>query len=199
MRIGIYAGTFDPIHDGHVEFAQAALKLGNLEKIIVVAEKEPYRKQPFASWDHRQAMIERATEELEDVDHNYNFANQLAKKHTLKDMLAVAKKHYGDNIETWFLVGSDIFEHFHKWEDVVDSKQYGGFLVALKNDQNEDWLKEKISNLSTQNKHIHAIVIPHSRPYASSSNIRIAIKSKQVPNNLAKNVYKYVKAHQLYQ
>jgi nicotinate-nucleotide adenylyltransferase len=45
MKIGIYAGTFDPIHNGHIEFAQAAIRDTELERVIVIAEKEPYRKE----------------------------------------------------------------------------------------------------------------------------------------------------------
>jgi nicotinate-nucleotide adenylyltransferase len=46
MNIGIYAGTFDPVHDGHIAFAKAAISKANLDKVVIVAEKEPYRKKP---------------------------------------------------------------------------------------------------------------------------------------------------------
>ena len=52
MKIGIYAGTFDPIHLGHINFAISAVRTTDLDKVVIVAEKNPYRKKPFASWDN---------------------------------------------------------------------------------------------------------------------------------------------------
>ncbi len=199
MKIGIYAGTFDPIHEGHIEFAKAALTQAGFEKVIIVAEKEPYRKKPHASWDHRQAMIERAAEKIDNIDHNYEFANQLAHQHTMQDMLVVASKHYGKEHEVWFLVGSDIFEHLHEWRDIVHSSSYAGFVVAMKNDHTNEWLSQKIDQLKQQGFDLKAVVVNHKKSYASSSNVREAIKTNNQPPDEIPKVTSYIKDHELYQ
>lgn len=198
MKIGIYAGTFDPIHEGHIAFAEGAIKQAGLERVVIVAEKSPYRKQPHASWDHRQAMIERATEDIASVDHDYQFANQLAHQHTMNNMLTVAKQHYGSDTEIWFLVGSDIFEHIARWEEVVGAEQYGGFVVALKHDHTNQWLKQKLESIKNGGLELTAIIISHQHGDTSSSEVRSSIAANQATAKVSKQVLGYIQMHQLY-
>ncbi len=198
MRIGIYAGTFDPIHKGHLAFAQSAVEQAKLDKVIIVAEKEPYRKKPHASWDHRQAMIERATEQVTQVDHDYHFANQLAYQHTMQNMLNVARDHFGDEHEYWFLVGSDIFQHMAEWQDVIKAEEYGGFVVALKHDHTKEWLQDKITRLKEQGTVCHVLLVDHQEPQASSSNVREAVFNNKHSSESIDAVTAYIRKHQLY-
>jgi nicotinate-nucleotide adenylyltransferase len=196
VKIGIYAGTFDPIHNGHIEFAKSAVEQDHLDRVIVVAEKEPYRKKPHALWDHRQAMIERATESIPQVDHDYEFAAHLSHQHTMKDMLKKAADHYGAEHEFWFLVGSDVFEHMHQWHDLIKSHEYGGFVVALRDDHTHEWLEERKQQLSELA--VSIIVIDNNHPHVSSSKIRTDSKNGLVLATVSKNVADYIQKHQLY-
>lgn len=196
MRIGIFAGTFDPMHNGHLEFANTAIAKARLDKVIVVAEKEPYRKKPHASWDHRQAMIERATEAVKNIDHDYGFAAKLAHQHTMKDMLGVAKAHYGNGNEYWFLVGSDVFEHMHQWHDLMQAEDYGGFVVALRDDHTPEWLAAKRELVDE--KLGETIVVPSPRPHVSSSKIREEAPQKAFSEDVPPNIIEYIQSHHLY-
>ena len=198
MNVGIYAGTFDPVHKGHIDFATHAIEQCSLDRVVVVAEKKPYRKQPHASWDHRQAMIERATSEISGVDHDYAFASVLAHQHTMKDMLGVAEKHYGVDNKFWFLVGSDMFEHMHQWRDVAQNQHYEGFIVALRDDHTEHWLTEKRIRMHQQGFNPEVMVIDSPQPHVSSSGIRATIQAQQRPVELTESVYKYIADHKLY-
>lgn len=198
MKIGIYAGTFDPIHNGHINFAVSAVENSELDKVIIVAEKNPYRKKPYASWDHRQAMIERATEDFAEADHDYEFSNALAHQHTMQDMLLTAKKHYGSEHEFWFLVGSDVFEHMKHWQDLTESSSYGGFVVALRDDHTEQWLNQKIEELRQSGFVITVNLVPSPHPHISSKKIRDALKQREVPEYLDSTVREYITAHSLY-
>jgi nicotinate-nucleotide adenylyltransferase len=198
MNIGIYAGTFDPIHNGHIGFAKKAIESGNLDRIIVVAEKEPYRKKPVASWDHRQAMIERATEFIDQVEHDYGFASQLAHKHTMQDMLTMARKHYGSDNQFWFLVGSDVFEHIHQWKDILAENEYGGFIVALRDDHTNDWLNQKTELLKERMPVNSIVVLDSTHPRISSTKIRDNIKRNLESNYLPGQVLSYAVTHKIY-
>lgn len=198
MKIGIFAGTFDPIHEGHIRFAQAAVQQGHLDKVIIVAEKNPYRKEPIASWDHRQAMIERATEQLPEADHDYNFSNQLAHQHTMQNMLVTARRHYGSEHEYWFLVGSDIFEHMKRWHDVVAQQEYGGFVVMLRDDHNEQWLHERLNELQERGNQVKVELIINHHPHISSRKVRDQVANEQTPTNLPSTVHHYIVGHNLY-
>src|SRR5258708_1287895 len=58
-KIPIFAGTFDPVHEGHLAFAQAALEEG-LEKVMFLVEPRPRRKQGVRALEHRTAMVQLA-------------------------------------------------------------------------------------------------------------------------------------------
>ena len=64
MNIGLFGGTFDPIHKGHLALAAAALERCDLGRIYFVPTNVPPHKtaQPVASFFHRYAMTVLATE-----------------------------------------------------------------------------------------------------------------------------------------
>ncbi|WP_235670191.1 adenylyltransferase/cytidyltransferase family protein [Mycoplasmopsis pullorum] len=59
MKIGIFGGSFDPIHKGHIRVAQQAIKELNLDKLFFVpANKSPFKlKNKYASNEDRVEMI----------------------------------------------------------------------------------------------------------------------------------------------
>lgn len=199
MKIGIYAGTFDPVHNGHIQFAVDAITKAALDLVVVVAEKNPYRKKPHASWDHRQAMIEHATETLGNVDHDYAFANALAHQHTMNDMLAVAERHYGAEHEFWFLVGSDVYEHIHQWHSLISDESYGGFIVALRDDHTHDWLKAQQVKAAQTIGSPRAVILEGKHQHISSSAIRTNIKKGLDAKDVPAAVASYIQRHVLYQ
>src|SRR6266545_574678 len=64
MKIGVYGGTFDPIHHGHLILAREARELFGLEKVILVpAAASPFKSSPAASAQVRLAMLRAAIED----------------------------------------------------------------------------------------------------------------------------------------
>ncbi len=63
-RVAIYGGTFDPVHNGHLEVARQVLKLFELDELIFVPACVPPHKRNanITSAFHRFAMLTRATE-----------------------------------------------------------------------------------------------------------------------------------------
>lgn len=63
MRVGVFGGTFDPVHVGHLAIAQAALESATLERVLFVpARRSPLKERdPVASADDRYAMLVAAT------------------------------------------------------------------------------------------------------------------------------------------
>jgi nicotinate-nucleotide adenylyltransferase len=68
MNIGLFGGTFDPIHRGHMALARAALERHKLNRIYLVPSGVPPHKQqqPLSSFFHRYAMVALATAKTED-------------------------------------------------------------------------------------------------------------------------------------
>ncbi|MFM7679314.1 MAG: nicotinate-nucleotide adenylyltransferase [Roseiflexaceae bacterium] len=61
MRIGILGGTFDPIHNGHLAIADVARTRANIDRMLFIPNRTPpHKPAPFASEQHRVAMLELA-------------------------------------------------------------------------------------------------------------------------------------------
>jgi nicotinate-nucleotide adenylyltransferase len=63
MKIGLFGGTFDPIHRGHIALAQAARERFGLNRVLFVPANIPPHKQtqPLSAFAHRYAMVALAT------------------------------------------------------------------------------------------------------------------------------------------
>jgi len=62
MNIGLFGGTFDPIHNGHLALARAARERFQLGRVYFVpSHVPPHKRQPMASYFHRYAMVALAT------------------------------------------------------------------------------------------------------------------------------------------
>lgn len=59
-RIGIYAGTFDPVHAGHIAFAVQALRAADLDQVVFLPERRPRQNPGATHYAHRVAMIAKA-------------------------------------------------------------------------------------------------------------------------------------------
>src|SRR5271168_2898122 len=68
MNIGLFGGTFDPIHRGHLALARAARERCDLSRILFVPANVPPHKQrqPLSAFSHRYAMIALATAQEKD-------------------------------------------------------------------------------------------------------------------------------------
>jgi len=114
-KIGIFGGTFDPIHNGHLITAQSVKEIRNLEKIIFIpAYISPHKQNAEASSaQHRLNMLKIA---LDDIPF-FEYSDFEIKQHTISytiDTLRELKKSY-DEID--LIIGYDNIFQFHTWKD----------------------------------------------------------------------------------
>ena len=116
-RLGIFGGSFDPIHVGHLIMAEAARETLKLDLVLFVpAAIQPLKQdQPVTGAEHRAAMIARAIA----GNPNFSLSNIEIERpgpsytvHTLKllrdDYRAAA---------LWFILGADALVSFSRWRD----------------------------------------------------------------------------------
>ena len=116
-RLGIFGGSFDPIHIGHLRFAEIAREIFKLEKVIFIpAYKLPHTYKSDASdYKFRLKITRKATEdnrffEVSDIE-----SKREEKSYTIDTLRLIKKRNMGK--ELFFLMGSDSFEKMDTWKD----------------------------------------------------------------------------------
>jgi len=113
-KIGIFGGTFDPPHKGHLQIANFSLKKLNLDYLIwAITRKNPFKKKPILSLKSRVFLSKKILKKNKKiVVKNYDrFVNSRRTIDLLKFLKNKNKK-----AEIYFIMGSDSLLKFHKWE-----------------------------------------------------------------------------------
>lgn len=124
LSIGIYAGTFDPVHSGHIAFALAASKACSLDKIVFLPEEQPRAKRRVTALSHRQALLEKAVQAYP----NLYVTNVASPQFTVRETLPELRERFGDANLT-LLVGSDVARGVSQWPNA--DKLFGDVRLAV--------------------------------------------------------------------
>jgi nicotinate-nucleotide adenylyltransferase len=115
--LGILGGTFDPIHDGHLDLGRAAQHaLGLAELLVVPANIPPHRPQPIASAFHRFAMVSLAVADLEGWRASDLELVAGACSFTTDTLAELRRRGYAP-LELFFIIGADAFAEIESWKD----------------------------------------------------------------------------------
>ena len=134
MRIGIYGGTFNPPHTGHLRLAEEMLKAASLDKIIVIPASTPPHKSDsgLISEEHRLNMCS-----LLFSDGHFDVSDieicRKGKSYTF-DTVTQLKKEYPDD-ELFLIIGSDMLLSFDKWYRFEDILRSVTLCVATREDE----------------------------------------------------------------
>ncbi len=113
MKIGVFGGTFDPVHQGHVALCETALKELGLDLLYIMPNGNPPHKEDRTDAIHRLEMVKIAFRNMEKVrvsDYEIKKETHSYTYETLQDFQAL---HPEDEI--YFLMGMDNLDYFPKW------------------------------------------------------------------------------------
>ena len=118
MKIGIYGGTFNPPHLGHMTAAQTAIAALNLDKLLLVPAATPPHKalpQGTPAPEHRLAMVEKMADamRLPAVEVCPIELHRQGPSYTSDTLEEIRAQYPG--AELWLLVGTDMFLTLHLW------------------------------------------------------------------------------------
>ena len=110
-RIGIFSGSFDPPHKGHLYISKLFIKRLNLRKLIwSVSLKNPLLKKNYLySYKERVNLSKKISKKINKI-----IINNFDKKYSYQ-LLNTLKKKYKDK-KFFFLIGSDNVKFLHKWK-----------------------------------------------------------------------------------
>jgi len=145
MNIGLFGGTFDPIHRGHLALARAASERCNLSWIVFVPANVPPHKQhqPLSAFAHRYAMIALATAQEKDFSPSLLEApedfqtgspgkekTRAARPNYTIDTVKRLKQIFKKADRLFLLIGIDAFEDIAKWHQAEELFRECEFVVA---------------------------------------------------------------------
>jgi nicotinate-nucleotide adenylyltransferase len=116
-RIGVFGGTFDPIHCGHIDIGRAAESALGLTRLFVIPANVPaHRPQPLASSYHRFAMVSLAVAGRPGWRASDLELRRDAPSYTAATLTRFHERGYAPS-ELFFVIGADAFAEIGAWKD----------------------------------------------------------------------------------
>jgi nicotinate-nucleotide adenylyltransferase len=168
-HIGIYTGTFDPIHEGHLAFSHQAAQSCGLDKVVIIPETNPREKPDVTSIDTRLSLIQQAT-----AAHTHIETMSLTMpRFTVRDTLPELEQHFVDT-EFTLLVGSDVVRTFlYRWDGLAELFERASLAVGMREGDTLEDMRSIIATLEKQYAlAIRITFIQTEHSDVSSSNIR---------------------------
>lgn len=179
MRVAILGGSFDPIHNGHIQIAKTALKQLSIDEVwFMPAKSTPLKDRTMCAYTHRVQMIKRAIKPYRHM-HVCTLEGELeGRSYTIRTVQEL-KRRYPQITFSW-LIGADQALHFNQWKNYEQLKKEITFYVFSRQ-------VEQYSNDDFQH-----IVMPLMN--VSSTDIRNGQKWYMLP----RQVVRYIGEHGLY-
>ena len=207
--IGIFGGTFDPVHYGHLRAATEASELLPLDQFhLLPAGSPPHRSRTFASAEHRLAMLALATDSYPDLVVDDREVRRGGDSYMV-DTLAAIRSEAGDS-PLVLMVGQDAvnkLDSWHEWRRLFDlahlvvmrrpksRHEYSGELFEVLQPRlidDPDLLTEKPAG--------YVFPLEVTQLEISSTGIRGLIAAGREPRFLLpESVIRYINEHDLYE
>jgi len=190
-RIGIFSGSFDPVHRGHIGIALEAITQVTLDEVYFLVETQPRRKSGVTHPAHRMAMLQLALRShpklkvLELPDQQFSVAKTLPR----------LQQRFADS-ELFFIVGSDMLEHMPQWPLLGQLLMNMGLIVAARGSMGTDKIQRSINTLPGDFK--VTIIINSPYPDLSSRAIRETLLANHSSPDVLPSIRRYIKQHWLY-
>jgi nicotinate-nucleotide adenylyltransferase len=194
VKVGIFGGTFNPPHNGHLQIAEAAEQQYALDRLLFIPTCiPPHKVQDETGPADRLAMVRLALEDRDRWECNDLEIQRGGTSYTVDTLKALREEHPGAKF--FLMIGSDNLLSFHRWRQPEAVAAEASLLVyerpgfPLPSNAGESSIPE-----------LHIRVIRGAAVDISSSEIRRRIREKKNVSELVPpKVLSYIQAHGLYQ
>ncbi|MBQ1433139.1 MAG: nicotinate (nicotinamide) nucleotide adenylyltransferase [Ruminococcus sp.] len=197
MDIGIYGGTFDPVHKGHVRLAETAAQSCGLDKLIILPDRIPPHKQAegLAEGRDRAEMCRLAFGRLRDAEISEWELAQQGKSYSVLSLRHFKERYPEDRL--WFIMGSDMLTSFHTWYRYKEILTLSGLICMSRYKGDDAELEASADRLRAQGGRIRIVAAEAFE--VSSSEIRQRLKNgDDCTGLLDEAVLDYIRAKGLY-
>jgi nicotinate-nucleotide adenylyltransferase len=203
--VGVFGGTFDPIHKGHLQVANFAKSLLNLDEIrLLPCHLPPHRSQPQLSSAERLSLLELAVKgntSLVVDDRELRRDGPSYTVDTLKDL----RDELGAEVSIVLLMGADSYlslMHWHKWQLITTLSHIGVMMrpgYSLPQDGVlADWLDKSEADEIYQQSAGIVFTINQPEIDVSATEIRRQLKMGIMSDSLPAQVQTFIAANHLY-
>lgn len=199
-RIGILGGTFNPIHNGHIELGRQALSQYHLDKVLVMPNNKPDYKDTSSEISslHRANMIKLAISGIPGMEYS-DFELQRSGITYTSETLEALHRLYPD-VHWYFIMGGDSVMYFDQWHRPDVIAHLATLLVTTRSDTSREQIFDKVIQLRGMYPYLD-IRMENIQEYdISSSQIRENIKAgKDIADSVPVNVKNYIINNHLYE
>lgn len=203
MRIGIYGGTFNPPHWGHLTAAAAAVRALRLDKLLLIpAAVPPHKMLPEGSptAEQRLAMARLAVGYLglKDQAEVLDLEVRREGKSYTSDTLRIIKQQYPAD-ELWLLMGTDMFMSFTTWHEPAEVARLANLAVFGREEKDGERLfAPQREKLEQEYGAKTAVIINSDVIEISSTELREALQKGEAVSCLPDAVRGYIECCHLY-
>lgn len=191
-RLGIFGGTFDPPHAGHLALAEWAREELKLDRVLFVPSgTPPHKAAARASVSHRVAMTRLAVRGNPAFAVSTIEARRKGPSYTADTIASLAKEHPGARL--WLLMGADMYATFDRWVRPDEIAALAAIAVALRPGAKAP----RASRAASRGRGTHRLSNPALE--LSSSAVRARARAGRSLRYLVPDpVARYVARHRLY-
>jgi len=149
-RIGIFSGTFDPVHEGHIAFANESMRALSLDNVLFIPEVSPRRKKNVTTIEERIKLLKRRLSRERGLA-VFSLDTEQTNSDTTFTLLS---KRFPES-SFIILIGSDIAFGLEHWDDIETIAQRHSFAIGMRTDADKEKLRHVLEKLSIQASFIY--------------------------------------------
>ncbi len=197
QRIGIFGGTFDPIHIGHLILAEEVHFQLGIDRVFLVPAGDPPHKQGrrLTTMNHRITMCELATADIDYISISRIDADRPGPHYTA-DMVRLMREQVGEDVEIFFLMGMDSLRDLPSWREAAWLIENCTLVALSRHDVKLEWakLEDALPGVREQ-----IIILDMPEVEIASNQIQRRVRMGQpIRHQVPRLVEHYIYKHELY-
>jgi nicotinate-nucleotide adenylyltransferase len=178
MRVGVFGGSFDPVHYGHLRAAEWALGAFDLDRMLLVpARRSPFKAVGFAADEDRYAMLKLAAADNRRFEVETCELEREAPSYTVDTLRTLKERAPRDSFV--LVVGSDAAKDIDKWREIEEIKHLAELRILARPGESAGETAAVFEGLAISSSGIRSSIrAGQSIRYLTPESVRLYIEEK---------------------